>query len=89
MCTNDIFILLWSNSINFYIFIIGANIDLLEFKLKQISENHLLAKLEDHNVFLVEPPIHNREFRLKVVELLFEKFKTGGVFMHKAPILSS
>lgn len=67
----------------------GSNIDLLEFKLKQIAENHLLAKLEDHNVFLVEPPIHNRDFRLKVVELLFEKFKTGGVFMHKAPVLSS
>ena len=67
----------------------GSNMDLLEFKLKQIAENNLLAKLEDHNVFLVEPPIHNRDFRLKVVELLFEKFHTGGVFMHKAPVLSS
>ena len=66
-----------------------TDIDAIEFMLREISTKKLYTDLQNHHVFLVEPPIHNRDFRLKVVELLFEKFKTPGVFMHKAPVLSS
>ena len=65
------------------------DIDVIEFMLREISHKKLYTDLQNHHVFLVEPPIHNREYRLKIVELLFEKFKTPGVFMHKAPVLSS
>jgi len=65
------------------------DIDVIEFMLREISNKQLFTDLQNHHVFLVEPPIHNRDFRLKIVELLFEKFKTPGVFMHKAPVLSS
>ena len=65
------------------------DIDVIEFMLREISNKKLYTDLQNHHVFLVEPPIHNREYRLKIVELLFEKFKTPGVFMHKAPVLSS
>lgn len=65
------------------------DIDYIEFMLREISTKKLYTDLQNHHVFLVEPPIHNRDFRLKIVELLFEKFKVPGVFMHKAPVLSS
>ncbi len=43
----------------------------------------------DHPVFFCEQAMHNRDLRIKLVELLFEKYGVKSVFFHKNPILSS
>ena len=66
-----------------------ANIDLIDFQLQKIFNEYMRLDPKNHPIFIVEPPVHNREHRLKLVDLLFDKYKVQGVFFHKAPILSS
>jgi actin-related protein 2 len=40
-------------------------------------------------VFFVEPALSSKEHRQKMIELLFEAFGFSGLFMHKAPVLST
>ena len=56
------------------------DIDVIEFMLREISNKKLYTDLQNHHVFLVEPPIHNREYRLKIVELLFEILLDSGAY---------
>lgn len=44
---------------------------------------------EEHPILMVEPVIKNKEFRMKIVELLFDKFGFKGVFFQKSPVLAS
>lgn len=38
---------------------------------------------EDHPLLMVEPPMQNKDNRIKLVEMLFENFGFKGVFFQK------
>ena len=40
-------------------------------------------------ILFSEPPLHNKEFRYKITEIMMEKFQIPGFFMNKSPVLSS
>ena len=54
---------------------------------KNISER-MGAIQEKSPALIVEPAVHNKDFRLNFVELFFEKFHVPSMFFHKAPLLS-
>lgn len=61
--------------------------ELMELMISNISDK-LGAKSEKNSALIVEPAVHNKDFRLNFVELFFEKFNSPSVFFHKAPLLS-
>lgn len=40
-------------------------------------------------MFYIEPPLSSKEYRQKLIELFFEEYEFNGLFMHKAPVLST
>lgn len=40
-------------------------------------------------IFYIEPPFSSKEYRQKLIELFFEEYGFNGLFMHKAPVLST
>lgn len=40
-------------------------------------------------IFYIEPPFSSKEYRQKIIELFFEQYEFNGLFMHKAPVLST
>ena len=62
----------------------------IEFLISHILEKRLKINNNDnYSLFFVESPIYNRDFRLKTIELIFEKFGMHSAFIHKSSILSS
>lgn len=61
--------------------------DLMELMIKDLGKK-LGAVFERSPTLITEPAVHNKDFRLNFVELLFEKFNAPSVFFHKAPLLS-
>jgi len=64
------------------------DLDLAEPYLNYYVKDLLGAEFENTPLFLVEPAIHNKEQRMNMVQLLFEKFQVPSVFFHKAPLLA-
>lgn len=60
----------------------------MEFMLTELLSEQDLNPSE-HPILIVEPLFQPRDFRSKVVELLFDKFGFKGVFFQKAPVLAS
>lgn len=51
--------------------------------------NKLFVNPQESAVFFVEPALSSKEHRQKIIEFLFEDFGFSGLFMHKAPVLST
>jgi len=66
----------------------SLDMDLAEYYLEYFVQEKLGASFEKTPLFLVEPAIHNKDLRLNMVQLMFEKFKAPSVFFHKAPLLA-
>jgi actin-related protein len=49
----------------------------------------LLVNPSEHPMFYIEPPLSSKEYRQKLIELFFEEYEFNGLFMHKAPVLST
>lgn len=49
----------------------------------------LLVNPSEHPLFYIEPPLCSKEYRQKLIELFFEEYEFNGLFMHKAPVLST
>jgi len=62
--------------------------DLAEPYLNYFVKERLGAEFENTPMFLVEPAIHNKEHRMNMTQMLFEKFQVPSVFFHKAPLLA-
>ena len=65
------------------------NISLLEKYLEFLVHDEMRENLRETPLLLVEPPLQSKEFRLKLVELLFEKLEGCGLSLHKSALLTS
>ena len=59
----------------------------MEIIIRDISDR-MGANQEKSPALIIEPAVHNKDFRLNFVELFFEKFNVPSLFFHKAPLLS-
>ncbi len=44
---------------------------------------------KNYPLLFAEPPLHNKEFRYKLSEIVLEKFQVPGFFMVKSSVLTS
>ena len=65
------------------------NYELMENFLENFFSNIMKDDCKSFPILFSEPPLHNKEFRLKMTEIMMEKFKIPGFFMNKSPVLSS
>ena len=65
------------------------NWDLFEEYIDTMATRDLGEDISQHPLFFVEPPIHSRAMRLKLVDMAFQKFGTNSLYVHKGPILAS
>ena len=49
----------------------------------------LMVNPSEYPLFYIEPPLSSKEYRQKLIELFFEEYGFNGLFMHKAPVLST
>lgn len=63
--------------------------DQFKKRLEHILQKQLRLKPSDCTVLVVEPPVHNRDFRLKMVECLLEQMNFQGVSFQKSAMLST
>jgi actin-related protein len=61
----------------------------MEKYLDYLITGKLKESLSDSPLMMVESPMQTREFRLKLVELVFEKFEGCGFNLHKSALLTS
>lgn len=61
--------------------------DLMELMVKDIIRK-MGATIDQSPALIVEPAVHNKDYRLNFVELFFEKFGAPSILFHKAPLLS-
>ena len=78
-----------NQEISVYFFKLVEDWEIFENLLTKIASEKFGEKLDNHPIFLVEPPIHSRPMRLKIVESVFEKLQAKSFFLHKAPVLAS
>ena len=62
--------------------------DAFEEWVDYIAEDRLEASLKDHPLILVEPAIHNKEWRVKAVEMLFEKLGGNSITFFKSSVMT-
>ena len=62
--------------------------DAFEEWVDYIAQEKLEASLKDHPLILVEPAIHNKEWRVKAVEMLFEKLGGESVTFFKSSVMT-
>ncbi|XP_071499636.1 actin, plasmodial isoform-like [Diadema antillarum] len=51
-------------------------------------DNELQVKPEEHPILLTESPMNTKENRTKILEIMFEKFKSPSVFMANPAVMS-
>ena len=64
------------------------DMDLAELYIEYFARQKLGAEIESTPFFFVEPAIHNKDLRLNMVQMMFEKFNCPSIFFHKAPLLA-
>ena len=62
---------------------------MFENYMDHFYNNVLKEETKPLPVLFCEPAIHNKEFRRKVTEIMFETLLIPGFFMSKSPVLSS
>ena len=55
----------------------------------EIFENYLRVDPKDHPILFSEPSMHNKENRLKLTEMMFEKYGIPAMFVCKNAVLSA
>lgn len=63
--------------------------DLYEERIEWLVEQKMGRCAKDTSLVLLEPPIHNREWRLKAVEMFFEKFGGDSISFLKSSLMAS
>jgi actin-like protein 6A len=48
-----------------------------------------MVDTKEHPVFLTEPSMHNKENRMKLTQILFERFKVPALFFCKSSVLAA
>lgn len=62
---------------------------LVECLIAESIANELKLDAKEHPLLLSEPSVHDRETRIKMTEILFEKFQVPAVYIVKNAVLSS
>ena len=65
------------------------NFDFLEDILNKSLIDNLMINPKDTPLLFTESALHNKEFRIKLTEFMFEKYQVPAIFIGKAPVLSS
>ncbi len=66
-----------------------VNFDHLEDLLRKSLIDQLMINPRETPLLFTEPPIHNKDARLKLTEFMFEKFQVPAIFITKAPVLAA
>jgi actin-like protein 6A len=61
----------------------------LEDILRKSLIEGLMINPRETPLLFTEPPIHNKEARLKLTEFMFEKFQAPAIFIGKAPVYAA
>eukprot|EP01017_Pseudomicrothorax_dubius_P011432 TRINITY_DN14277_c0_g1_i2.p1 TRINITY_DN14277_c0_g1~~TRINITY_DN14277_c0_g1_i2.p1 ORF type:complete len:403 (-),score=65.60 TRINITY_DN14277_c0_g1_i2:189-1397(-) len=68
------------------------NFSIIDSDAFEASFDSIMRKLNlapsESSLLIVEPPFHNRDARLKFVQLMFEKAGLDSVSLHKSPLLT-
>lgn len=62
--------------------------DLFEQSLQYSLAERLMLDPKDHPCLFSDPNIHNREARVKLTELMFEKFQVPALYLVKNAVLA-
>ncbi|OMJ73536.1 hypothetical protein SteCoe_27760 [Stentor coeruleus] len=62
---------------------------LIECLIAESIGNELKLDSKEHPILLSEPSMHDRETRIKMTEILFEKFQVPALYIVKSAVLSS
>lgn len=65
------------------------NFNLLEKLVENVYNKCFRTESKDHPILLSEPVLHNKDNRLNIAQLLFEKFDIPALFITKSPVLSA
>lgn len=60
----------------------------MEFLISDILDNNQYILPEEHPILIVEPLGKSKDFRVKYLEMLFDKFQFKGVFFQKVSFLT-
>lgn len=65
------------------------NIDLLDKLMNNVYSKCFRAESKDHPILFSEPALHNKENRIAISQLFFEKYEIPAIFVAKMPVLSA
>jgi actin-related protein len=65
------------------------NFELFENFVENFYSNILKEESTSFPILFCEPPLHNKDFRLKITEIFMEKLQVPGFFMSKSSVLTS
>jgi actin-related protein len=56
---------------------------------EEMIVNHLKVDPKDHPILFTEPSYHNKEMRIKLTEIMFEKYSIPAIYISKSAVLSA
>ena len=65
------------------------NFDLFEKMTDEVFNEFLHVDSKDHPILFSEPSLHNKENRIKLTEIMFEKYGIPAMFICKSAVLSA
>jgi actin-like protein 6A len=65
-----------------------ANWDYFEQAINFCLQDRLMLDPKDHPMLFADPNIHNRDSRIKLTELMFEKFQVPALYLVKNAVLA-
>lgn len=65
------------------------NFDILDAIIEETLKKVLSVNLEDTPVLFTESAMHNKEFRMRLCEHMFDKHNVPALFIVKDPVLCS
>jgi actin-related protein len=72
----------------FFKFLEGKNdTELIEYLIKDIFENQLKCESSNEEIFIIDNASHSKEYRNKLAEIFFDKFKVSSINFMNSSIL--
>ena len=68
---------------------IVENFELFEKITDEMIVNHLRIDPKEHPILFSEPSFHNKEMRIKLTEIMFEKYSIPAMYISKSAVLSA
>jgi len=65
------------------------NFDILDRIIQLSLVKNLNIVMEETPILFTENAIHNKDFRMKLTEYMFDKYKIPAIFLVKDPVLTS